>query len=418
MNRNFKNRRMKYLIFCLFLCCSSQLAFSQGTWTNYTPFNSGVKSTIRALETDHLNRIWIGYSWDGYGISMYNGTSWTTIDTTNGLSENRVNVIFEDHNHNMWVGTQNGLCKFDGNNWVTYTTNDGLIYNYVISIYEDANNNLWFGTVNGLSKYDGFNWSNYSVSDGLTNNYIFGITQDNQDNMWFAYGLDPSGVTKFDGSNWTTYTTSDGLISNQVNTILCDHFGNLWFGCYGFSAGISMFDGITWTSYPAGSGPACNNVWASMEDSHNRLWFSTSCHGGTSMYDFLNWTIYDTTNCDIVSNNIIKMKEDLSGNIWFGGYDGLSKYSQQSSGLYENSITNTTNISIYPNPCTGKFSVLGNSDIKSIEIYNVLGEKTYVISNFKQQKSNDIDLSGFPKGIYFVKIYDELNFYTQKIVKQ
>ncbi len=50
---------------------------------------------------------------------------------------------------------------------------------------------------------------------------------------------------------------------------------------------------------------------------------------------------------------------------------------------------------------------------------NLLGERIY-LSKFKQQTSNEIDLSGYPKGIYFVRQLtdDEENIHTEKIVIQ
>lgn len=72
---------------------------------------------------------------------------------------------------------------------------------------------------------------------------------------------------------------------------------------------------------------------------------------------------------------------------------------------------------IYPNPTSGKF-VIDGKKISYIEIYNALGEKIYAITNLNQQTSNEVDLSKFQKGIYFVKIYNGTNVYNQKIVVQ
>ena len=84
------------------------------------------------------------------------------------------------------------------------------------------------------------------------------------------------------------------------------------------------------------------------------------------------------------------------------------------SSVNEHSNSNS-NVEIFPNPTTESISVRGQN-IKTIEIYNVRGEKTYVTSNFKYQAIKEIDLSKSPKGIYFVKIYDGKEIYTEKIV--
>ncbi|MBI4680788.1 MAG: T9SS type A sorting domain-containing protein [Nitrospirae bacterium] len=44
------------------------------------------------------------------------------------------------------------------------------------------------------------------------------------------------------------------------------------------------------------------------------------------------------------------------------------------------------------------------SEVRSLEIYNVLGEQVYSRSNSKPQTSDEIDLSGNSEGVYFVKV--------------
>lgn len=77
-------------------------------------------------------------------------------------------------------------------------------------------------------------------------------------------------------------------------------------------------------------------------------------------------------------------------------------------------------ISIYPNPTNGVITVVNadkQNQLESIEIINVLGEKIYSAS-LKLQASKEIDLSGFPDGIYVIKIYSGESVHTEKIVKQ
>jgi len=59
-------------------------------------------------------------------------------------------------------------------------------------------------------------------------------------------------------------------------------------------------------------------------------------------------------------------------------------------------------INIFPNPTAGKFTIEASEKISFIEIRNVLGEKVY--SFFRPLTYSLIDLTGVPKGIYFVEI--------------
>jgi hypothetical protein len=76
-------------------------------------------------------------------------------------------------------------------------------------------------------------------------------------------------------------------------------------------------------------------------------------------------------------------------------------------------------ISISPNPSSGKFIVQGpGSTISSMEIYNEAGKKIRTISNNKLQRTAEINISDYPKGVYFIKVYEKGNVYTKKIVLQ
>ena len=62
-----------------------------------------------------------------------------------------------------------------------------------------------------------------------------------------------------------------------------------------------------------------------------------------------------------------------------------------------------------PNPGSGMFHIRGLS-VDKIEVFNISGKslKTVFISN--------IDISSFPSGIYFFKIYSNAQVYTEKVV--
>lgn len=81
------------------------------------------------------------------------------ISVEEGLSQNTVNCIFQDHQGFMWFGTQDGLNIYDGSKFKVYKTdpNDpgSLSENYVNSITEDRSGVLWVGTnAGGLNKFD------------------------------------------------------------------------------------------------------------------------------------------------------------------------------------------------------------------------------------------------------------------------
>lgn len=75
-------------------------------------------------------------------------------------------------------------------------------------------------------------------------------------------------------------------------------------------------------------------------------------------------------------------------------------------------------VSVFPNPSTGKFIITCPSGILKVTVFNMLGNKVFSLTNTKSEKSNEIDLTKFQKGIYFVEIYDGNTIYSEKIVLQ
>ncbi len=120
------------------------------------------------------------------------------------------------------------------------------------------------------------------------------------------------------------------------------------------------------------------------------------------------------------SGGLISDGTFLYGMTGYGGTSGcgtIFRFQQLGTGIAEDKVQSGFNV--FPNPSNGKFTINNNgSGIVNykLEIYNVIGEKIYAINKFHNQTSNDIDLSKFPRGIYFAKIYEGQTILTKKIV--
>jgi ligand-binding sensor domain-containing protein len=81
--------------------------------------------------------------------------NWTVFDTDNGLVNNFVQAIAtEPFGNNVWFGTKGGVSVFDGSNWTSYTVKDGLISNNILSIMIDKNGVVYLCTDNGIMTYN------------------------------------------------------------------------------------------------------------------------------------------------------------------------------------------------------------------------------------------------------------------------
>lgn len=99
---------------------------------------------------------------------------------------------------------------------------------------------------------------------------------------------------------------------------------------------------------------------------------------------------------------------------WFA-YSFLPK-KNLTTGITENSIE--SNIILYPNPissfCT--IEVPNFDDNTSISIKNILGEELFFTKLY--QYHQDIDVSYFKTGVYFVKVYLDNKSFTKKLIIQ
>src|SRR5882724_12218589 len=91
-------------------------------------------------------------------LSAFNNPPITYLGIEQGLSNNAVRCIYQDHKGFMWFGTYDGLNRYDGHDFKVFRNrfNDStsLINNWIYTINEDHNNNLWVGTRNGVSVYN------------------------------------------------------------------------------------------------------------------------------------------------------------------------------------------------------------------------------------------------------------------------
>ncbi|SJZ75797.1 Signal transduction histidine kinase [Chitinophaga eiseniae] len=90
------------------------------------------------------------------GDNSYHVISYLGIEQ--GLSNNAIRCVFQDHKGFMWFGTYDGLNRYDGNVFKVFRNRFGdsssLVNNWVFTINEDFQYRLWIGTRQGINIYD------------------------------------------------------------------------------------------------------------------------------------------------------------------------------------------------------------------------------------------------------------------------
>jgi ligand-binding sensor domain-containing protein len=79
---------------------------------------------------------------------------------------------------------------------------------------------------------------------------------------------------------------------------------------------------VSWTVYnTSNSGLPSNDVRAIAIDGQGNKWIGTP-NGGLAKFDGVNWTVYNTSNSGLPSNSVHAIAIDEQGNKWIGTFGG------------------------------------------------------------------------------------------------
>ena len=168
-----------------------------------------------------------------------------------GLSNNIVNSVIQDHIGFLWFATEDGLNRYDGYNFKIFRHNpldsNSLSDNSIWALTEDKKGNIWIGTKAGvLNKYDPVyeKFTHWKIESELTEeNSINDIYEDSKGNIWIGtykeglYKLEPE-TNKID--HWTADPNDERSLShNYIQDIIEDDEGNIIVGTY---IGLNKFN--------------------------------------------------------------------------------------------------------------------------------------------------------------------------------
>lgn len=180
---------------------------------------------------DHQHRIWIAT--DDAGLDCFNPqtNSFVSYPGKAAMGKYNVHALFADEN-NLWVGTYgNGVIRMNmatGAQQVFLT--DGMASGgNAYCIYRDRKKRLWAATMDGANLFDEGQqkFSKIKSFKSLT----IDIKEDPQGNVWFA--TQGGGLWRLDKNNaWKQYkyveNDSTSLVSDQVNCLAIGEKGQLY----------------------------------------------------------------------------------------------------------------------------------------------------------------------------------------------
>lgn len=242
------------------------------------------------------------------------------------MAQSQVYSLLQDSRGYLWMGTRGGgVSRFDGMNFRTYSVNEGLVNNYVFCIREAPDHQLWIGTNNGLSVYNGIAFNNFQPGYDSSQVWIVAIDFDKQGRKWLATN---AGVVYMDAKDHFV-NVSDALHQPRsvINTIHVDQDGNVWYGSSDGLYELKETNGaFALTHYDKAQGFMHDAITCIREDAQGGMWIGT--YGdGVYRYDGKRFSRIDS-HLELYKQTVLDIFFDNRGNAWLATLNnGIAQYS-------------------------------------------------------------------------------------------
>jgi ligand-binding sensor domain-containing protein/two-component sensor histidine kinase len=268
------------------------------------------------------------------------------LSTEQGLSQDIITAIVQDHRGFMWFGTEDGLNRYDGYSIKVYKhdplDSTSIVSNWINALFVDNRGNLWVGEYEALDRYDEdrdvfVHYRHNPLDPGsLSANCVKSICGGADNTVWVGT---VSGLNRLDPRTWKfvryRHDPADpaSLSSDEIGAVCQDAGGGLWVGT---TNGLNKFISSTgsFEYFPETSGLSrrftVRSIPAIFEDSRRNLWIAQSSTGllrfnqDRSRLSSLPANPSDRKRP--ADSRIFSISEDRDGRVWFGFFSGLGMY--------------------------------------------------------------------------------------------
>jgi signal transduction histidine kinase/ligand-binding sensor domain-containing protein len=281
-------------------------------------FEKGIRYNVITEDSEH--NIWVGS--EGQGLYRIQPQTIHVYSVAQGLAGANIYPILSDKHGDVWIGTwPAGLTQFHEGTFKTYTTKDGLP-GLVSALGEDDAGDLWIGTHSGLAV---LSQGLIRRAKGLAENFpVVQAILDTHDGG-LLLGT-PNGIYKYNvkDSSSARLELPAGIPGGDIRVIVESKEGDLWFG--GYSGLTRVHQGI-FTHWTEQKGLPSNNVRSIYEDAQGVLWVGTY-DGGLGRYSEGRWTRYNR-NSGLFDNGVFQILEDSQANLWMSSNRGIFRVSKK-----------------------------------------------------------------------------------------
>lgn len=287
-------------------------------------------NSVRALLTDHNNRLWVGTS--GGGFAFRSTRAFRAYNRADGLPGTRIYALSEDPRGRIWMAvSQQGLAVLDSFGLRAAQPDSGYLQGVKCrTLAHDRNGTLWVGTEGkGVLAISPNGLQSFTQANGfLPSDWVQKVVCTPDDAVWIgtSEGLVQLTPRPEGGFAARRYGMRDGMPGSSVTALQLDPLGNLWFGTFSGAAGY-LKNGRVEANFGSEQGLS-GTITAIAFGPKNQCYIATKGRGifqgtvrpGTVFTRFR----YSEKNS---SDNIYLLAVDAAGDLWAGTENGVDRIS-------------------------------------------------------------------------------------------
>jgi ligand-binding sensor domain-containing protein/signal transduction histidine kinase len=297
------------------LLAGGVVRLKDGRFTAYGVEEGLTDDRVRVVYHDREGRLWAGAN---QGLSLFRDGRFLPYGAAQGLAAVPVRALCQTRDGSLWIGTRgHGLHRWRDGRRTVLTTRDGLPDDVVLDLHEDGQGRLWIGTAGGgLARWE----DGRLRRDGrdVLPPRITGITSDRAGNLWLAT---PAGLFRQREGRFEGQAPREGSPPAAVVSVFEDREGSLWVGTR--TEGLRRLVDGRFTAYTTKEGLSKDSAWSVYEDAGGALWIGTD-GGGLNRLQGGMVRRY-TTREGLASDVVETIWQDRRGALWVGTDKGVTR---------------------------------------------------------------------------------------------
>jgi ligand-binding sensor domain-containing protein/signal transduction histidine kinase len=268
-------------------------------------------TSILTMFEDREHNLWVGT--DTTGLHILRRQKFRTLPS---LSAYPITAITQTSDGAVWLGSKDdGLFRYEDGQTRHLSTKDGLISDVILTVAADRDGSLWIGTADGLNHLRGEKIESYTSADGLPDDFIRSLFADRDGSLWVGTRR---GLAHRQNGHFTVLSSADGLTSNLIGAMLRSSSNDLWVGTLD---GLVRIRDRELTVFTKAQGLSSDVITSLFEDANHTLWVGTN-DGGLSRSSANG---FSSVRAHDLPREIDAILEDAHGYLWLTSNRGITR---------------------------------------------------------------------------------------------